>query len=80
MAAAKWTNQELGIGNGEAKRAFQIQNSEFQIHLDGVQMDPVTACLLHNESASYCQWRQPKVPWTGGEAKASTKCAFSRWQ
>ena len=24
---------------------------------DGSQMDGVTACLLHNESASYCQWR-----------------------
>ena len=43
-------------------------------------MDAVTACLLHNESASYCQWRQPKVFWTGGEAKASTKRATSRWQ
>ena len=24
---------------------------------DGSQMDVVTACLLHNESASYCPWR-----------------------
>jgi hypothetical protein len=34
----------------------------------------VTACLLHNESASYCPW-QPKSLWDGGEGKPSVKCA-----
>ena len=38
-------------------------------------MDAVTACLLHNESASYCQWRQPKLFCSGGEGKPSANSA-----
>jgi len=38
-------------------------------------MDVVTACLLHNESASYCPWRQPKRLCRGGEGKPSANSA-----
>src|SRR5438552_3319089 len=37
--------------------------------------DRVTACLLHNESASYCPWRQPKPLCGGGEGKPSANSA-----
>ena len=47
----------------------QIQQS-ISVPFDGSQMGWVTACLLHNESASYCQWRISLSP-SGTEAKGN---------
>jgi hypothetical protein len=54
---------------------FQISNLKFEIPFGGGQMEGVTACLLHNESASYCPWRRPKLLCNGGEGKPSAKRA-----
>ena len=40
----------------EAYRNQEDAASKTQFNSSGFRMGWVTACLLHNESASYCQW------------------------
>ena len=63
LAFAKWAVEE--VQRLESWKVEKLSNLEdlgnFETAmLNEVQMGRVTACLLHNESASYCRWRQPK--------------------
>src|SRR5437899_10946365 len=62
----------------ESRKAVFPLNSQHKMlstsPFDVSQMEPVTACLLHNESASYCPWpAYTALPWRRRETECQQR-------